>query len=137
MLIGTIGDIHGRTSWKEMIKNDKVEKWIFLGDYCDSFDISDEKIKENLIDIINFKKAFPDKVVLLLGNHDVMYYNPPADIFNYRCSGYRPQMHFDLYDTFSLMHIHIKTIFGLMQVYRMTGSLISLKETLKKTLHIN
>ncbi len=100
MLIGSIGDIHGRTSWKEMIKNNKVEKWIFLGDYCDSFDKTDEEIKANLISIIDFKKAFPDKVILLLGNHDIMYYNTVADISNYRCSGYRPQMHVDLYEIF-------------------------------------
>lgn len=101
MLIGSIGDIHGRTSWKEMTKNEKIEKWIFVGDYCDSFDITDQKIIQNLKDIILFKKENLDKVILLLGNHDVMYYNPPVDIFNYRCSGYRPQIHHDLYDLFN------------------------------------
>ena len=100
MLIGSIGDIHGRDTWKEMVKNNKVEKWIFLGDYCDSFDKSDEDIKSNLISIINFKKNNIDDVVLLLGNHDVMYVNHPNYIDKYRCSGYRTQMHFDLYDIF-------------------------------------
>jgi predicted MPP superfamily phosphohydrolase len=72
----TIGDIHGRNSWKDIIDKydiSELHKIVFVGDYVDSFDISNEKIEQNLLDIINLKKENIDKVVLLLGNHDLHY----------------------------------------------------------------
>ena len=82
----TIGDVHGRDTWKfmthgssyefeqwvimieaganpndELFKNDypyfNVDKIIFIGDYVDSFTISNVAIKKNLEDIILFKKS--------------------------------------------------------------------------------
>jgi hypothetical protein len=59
-------------------------------------------IKENLLEIIHFKKLYPDNVILIWGNHDVEYYiNEPWKPLKYHCSGFRPEMHFDLYDIFS------------------------------------
>lgn len=116
----TIGDVHGRDTWKflthgssyefehwaimigeganpedELFKNDypyfDVDKIVFIGDYVDSFTIKNVEIKKNLEDIILFKKALPDKVVLLWGNHDVQYFIP-----NQICSGYRPEARWDL-----------------------------------------
>jgi len=101
MIIGSIGDVHGRSSWKNMIKTKIVEKWIFLGDYLDSFDKTNEEIQHNFLDIIEFKKQNPDNVILLLGNHDVQYYHHPSQIGEFRCSGYRPEAHFDLYEIFN------------------------------------
>lgn len=71
-----IPDIHGRTFWKEAVK-DKNDKIIFLGDYVDPF-YDEEGIDTtttilNLLDIIDFKKKNPDQVILLLGEHDFMY----------------------------------------------------------------
>ena len=85
MEIQVFGDLHGRDNWKERVNLNK-DKIIFLGDYVDSFDYSYEIIINNLKDLIKFKKQYPDKVVLLLGNHDNMY------LFEARawvCSGYR------------------------------------------------
>ena len=53
------------------IKN--YDKVVFLGDYVDSFTISNIASYENLKDIIRLKKRDPNKVVLLLGNHDIQY----------------------------------------------------------------
>lgn len=102
MKIKTIGDIHGSTLWEDIKSEiDTLDLIIFLGDYVDSFDISNKRIFDNLVNIINFKKEYPDKVVLLVGNHDVMYALAPAHVNNpYWCSGYRPDMHVDLYELF-------------------------------------
>lgn len=107
----TIGDIHGRSCWKEagdiseLISGlslvPKYDHYIFLGDYVDSFTLTNEEIKENLLEIINFKKMFPNNVVLLWGNHDIEYWvnKPWCDIKNF-ITGYRAESHFDLYDIF-------------------------------------
>ncbi len=116
----TIGDIHGRDYWKfithgssyefeqwvtmvnaganpmdDLFKEDysyfSADKIVFVGDYVDSFTISNVEIKKNLEDIIFFKKTLPNKVVLLWGNHDVQYFIP-----NQICSGYRPEARWDL-----------------------------------------
>jgi hypothetical protein len=120
MMILSIGDIHGRDAWKFLTHGSsyeynlwrtavdagapaddydfwkecpytKFDKIIFVGDYVDSFTVKNVIIKQNLEDIIHFKKALGDKVVLLIGNHDVQYMVP-----NQICSGYRPEMRYDL-----------------------------------------
>lgn len=69
----SIGDLHGDSHWKEA-SPDKYDKIIFIGDYFDDFVNSHNKQLENLLDLIEFKKVHPEKVTLLLGNHDVHYY---------------------------------------------------------------
>lgn len=95
MKVIVIGDIHGRNEWKSIadlsilsttpnLKTD-YDKYIFLGDYVDSFTITGNVILENLKEIVQLKKNYPDNIVLLLGNHDLHY------LFSYethRCSGY-------------------------------------------------
>ncbi len=84
MNVLAIGDIHGRTNWQEapIATADKV---IFMGDYVDSKEFSDEQTDDVLRQIVALKEAEPDKFVLLLGNHDVAYLHYPE----YRCSGFR------------------------------------------------
>lgn len=82
-------DIHGRASWKIPAYNKDYDKIVFLGDYLDSFDISGIEQLRNLEDIILLKKEDPDKVILLIGNHDQIYwpgYSGP------NISGYQPDM---------------------------------------------
>jgi hypothetical protein len=79
--------------WHNYTMYDKI---IFVGDYVDSFTVSNLEIKKNLEDIIFFKKTCPDKVVLLLGNHDISYIVP-----NQECSGFRSTMKWDLADIFT------------------------------------
>lgn len=93
----TIGDIHGRSDWQE-IDPTKYDKIIFVGDYVDSHTISDIDIITNLLNIIRFKKDNMDKVVLLLGNHDLQYLFNPDE---YWCSGYRFHIYNQLHQIFN------------------------------------
>lgn len=71
-----IGDIHGLTTWRKVInRHPDALRYVFLGDYCDPYgtSITDEQVVDNFIDIINFKKMYPERVILLLGNHDIHY----------------------------------------------------------------
>ena len=95
MKIMAIGDIHGRTKWKKA-NTEGVDKVIFIGDYVDSFDESNELMVSNLREIIELKKAEPDKYVLILGNHDIQYLYYP----DYRCSGFRAEIQIDLTELF-------------------------------------
>jgi hypothetical protein len=85
-----IPDIHGRTFWKDAVRGRENEKIIFLGDYVDPYpeeglpeDALPRSFEEvakmqldsiqNLNEIIEFKKAHMDNVILLIGNHDAGY----------------------------------------------------------------
>ena len=66
-----IGDIHGRTCWKDLVREDCVN--VFVGDYFDPYDvIPHEQLLHNFADIIAFKQQHPE-TVLLYGNHDMHY----------------------------------------------------------------
>jgi predicted phosphodiesterase len=74
--IVAIGDLHGRTQWVQIAEKeiDNVDHFIFMGDYFDSHDdISAEQQIDNFLEIVEFKKANMDKVILLIGNHDTHY----------------------------------------------------------------
>jgi hypothetical protein len=130
MKILSLGDVHGRDSWmfqthgssyeynlwKTAVEHGadplnyefwqehdytKYDKIIFVGDYVDSYDKSNEVILKNLQEIIYFKKALGDRVVLLLGNHDIQYIVP-----NEICSGFRGEMQYDLKEIFE-NNIHL------------------------------
>jgi len=114
----TIGDLHGRTIWKTFadIKflltaeigtagyapfEPDYDLFIFLGDYTDSFTESNETIRENLLEIIRFKTLYPNNVILLWGNHDIEYYlNKPWLPLKTAISGFRSEMHYDIYEIF-------------------------------------
>ena len=72
-------DIHGRKFWKKPCENiDIYDKVIFLGDYFDPYgfeNITFEDCVNNFIEIIELKEKYSDKVVLLLGNHDLPYFS--------------------------------------------------------------
>lgn len=123
MKVLTIGDVHGRDEWKfhthgspyeyaqwekavsegASVDSDEwkdfpyraLDKIVFVGDYVDAFDKTNLQILKNLQDILFLKKNLPI-VELLLGNHDVQYIVPDC-----RCSGYRPEIKFDLYKMFN------------------------------------
>ena len=77
MKLIALGDIHGRNIWKQILaKEDNFDKIVFIGDYFDSKDgISVLQEIENFKEILELKKKFKDKVVLLFGNHDFHYLN--------------------------------------------------------------
>lgn len=90
MKIIVLGDTHGRTTWKEIIEKEKdYDKLIFLGDYFDTKEqISQKDQLSNFLEILQLKSAQPDKVILLLGNHD-FHYIPGIDE---HYSGYNPTL---------------------------------------------
>lgn len=74
MKILVLGDIHGRTIWKQIVEKENPEKVIFLGDYVSTHeDIDAIQQIDNLEEILRFKKANSDKVILLRGNHDTQH----------------------------------------------------------------
>ena len=87
-----IPDIHGRTFWKEPVKESLgKEHIIFLGDYLDPYE--DEHIAKafafgRLAEILVLKKEHPDDVTLLLGNHDIHYLTPKGrgSRYDYLCA---------------------------------------------------
>jgi hypothetical protein len=83
MKILTIGDLHGLPDWKKA-DPEKYDVIVFLGDYVDSHHLADDAILTNLDHVLNFKKANPEKVKLLWGNHEISYLYR-----SYRCTGYR------------------------------------------------
>lgn len=58
MKIRVIGDLHGRDWWKRKVETGDSDLNIFLGDYVDSYTVSDKQIINNLLDIIEFKKSY-------------------------------------------------------------------------------
>ena len=72
MKVLCIGDVHGRNYWKNWVEEHKdADLVIFLGDYVDSFDISNVEILHNLKEIIKFERD-NDNVVLLLGSFAIL-----------------------------------------------------------------
>ena len=78
-----IADVHGRDFWKEPVKKvleDTNAHIIFLGDYTDcyptewapNFDCGQHTV-DNFKEIIELKRQNPDRITLLLGNHDCGY----------------------------------------------------------------
>lgn len=66
-----IGDIHGRTCWKNLVREDSIN--IFVGDYFDPYEyIPQAERMANFQEIIDFKQQHPE-TVLLYGNHDLHY----------------------------------------------------------------
>jgi hypothetical protein len=104
----SIGDVHGLGTWKE-VDPKKYDKVIFVGDYVDSFHIPDITIFENLKDILKLKQDYSDKVVLLLGNHDLQYMFSRE---HYGCSGYRQSMYHQLHDLFNEHKALFQTAYG-------------------------
>jgi hypothetical protein len=110
-----IGDIHGRTLWKQIIEQD-YDKVIFVGDYVDTHGhITGPEQFNNLHDIIDFKLEQPDKVELLIGNHDYHYWPGITET----CSGYQVGMKnafsatFEKYkDLFKMCHIEEGMVFS-------------------------
>ena len=80
MKIICIGDIHGRSIWKQIVEKEDADKVIFLGDYFDSWDVPGIDQIHNFKEIIEYKEtAFTNdhkkvNVVLLIGNHDHHYF---------------------------------------------------------------
>ena len=77
MKILIVPDVHGRKFWHEAEELiNEVDKVVFLGDYLDPYSyegITFEDAITEFKEILNFKEKYPDKVTLLIGNHDCHY----------------------------------------------------------------
>ena len=83
MKVIVISDVHGRDDWKKQVENE-ADKYVFLGDFFDSYDIPFTDQIQNFHEILEFKEQNPDKVILLVGNHDLHYID-----FIHRTSGFQ------------------------------------------------
>jgi hypothetical protein len=71
-----VPDIHGRDFWRPALSY--PGQIIFLGDYTDPYPsegFTQENAYQNLLEIVELKKQTPDRVTLLIGNHELHYYN--------------------------------------------------------------
>ena len=71
-----VPDVHGRNFWLPAL--DFKGDVIFLGDYLDPYPhegIEDKDAYEVFLKIVEFKQKNPDRVTLLIGNHELHYYN--------------------------------------------------------------
>ena len=86
MKILICGDLHTKYHILEGVKSvaNDYDYIIFLGDYVDEWDTVPEASYNILNSLIEFKKANPEKVILLLGNHDLSEWLGGAFV----CSGY-------------------------------------------------
>jgi hypothetical protein len=77
MKIVALGDTHGRVIWKDIIDQEimSADKIIFIGDYFDTHGggVSGNKQIVNFKKLLQLKREYPSKVVLLFGNHDFHY----------------------------------------------------------------
>lgn len=89
-----VGDIHGRDIWKQIVKvEEDFDKFLFIGDYFDSRDGIDASTQiQNFKEILEFKKSNPDKVFLLIGNHDFHYLKGCGETY----SGYQQYAAIDI-----------------------------------------
>lgn len=117
-MILIIPDVHGRTFWqtaKEKIN--EIDKVIFLGDYLDPYPhegITPEEAIVQFKEIIQFKKDNPDKVVLLLGNHDCAYCYDfgSASRYDYQNESEIKQLFKDNIDLFQLYYVNDNCLYS-------------------------
>lgn len=90
MKVIALGDTHGRLNWKDITtKEADADKIVFIGDYFDTHDdISPEQQLSNFNEIVAYKRANMDKVVMLIGNHDYHYMNLVTDTYSGYQRGY-------------------------------------------------
>lgn len=88
-----VGDIHGRSIWKKISEN-TYDKFVFIGDYFDTHgnSYSANRQIQNFKDILAFKRANMDKVILLTGNHCCHYIKGFGETY----SGYQSSYAIDI-----------------------------------------
>lgn len=87
-----IPDVHQKVHWKK-IKDlvGQFDKIFFVGDYYDHHgdaEVQDEEAVKNFLEIIEFKKQYPDKVFLCIGNHDLQYLEGFGAVSNFQSHNY-------------------------------------------------
>ena len=111
-------DIHGRKFWKEpCLHPEKYDKIIFLGDYFDPYDfegITFEDAIRIFNEILALKRNYMEKVVLLLGNHDLPYFSTTY----YRFLWYHCRHSDEYHDEIARLFDDNRELFQLAYAYR-------------------
>jgi len=84
--------VHGEKKTFDLLYEENINdytKVVFIGDYWDSFHISFEEQVECFLEIIALKKKYPEKIVLLLGNHDIHYLTNKTEYSGYQHDKWR------------------------------------------------
>lgn len=119
MKILSIGDLHGLDVWKRFGDIPQLiaapfepdfDYYVFMGDYTDSWTETNVTILHNLTEIIAFKDAYPDNVILLWGNHEMSYLKNMGE---QSCSGFRPEAYYDLHDVLRTNRHKFQLAFGI------------------------
>ena len=84
-----IGDIHGRDCWKRIVEVEKADRYVFIGDYFDSFDIPGLMQMHNFKELMLWSEQTKAECVFLIGNHDYGYFEGCDGT---RTSGYQFQL---------------------------------------------
>lgn len=99
-----IGDIHGRDSWKLIVKKEQPDHVIFVGDYFDSFDIPATVQMHNFMEIIEYKQSTPNVyVIMLIGNHDLHYFTGDNGT-----SGFQHNMYWQIHELVEANKHHLQ-----------------------------
>ena len=69
-----IGDLHGRDCWKRIVEVEKADRYVFIGDYFDSFDIPGLMQMHNFKELMLWSEQTDAECVFLIGNHDYGYF---------------------------------------------------------------
>ena len=88
-----VGDLHTKydvflNATKEF-EEGNFDKIVFLGDYCDDWQASPYASLNLLTSLIDFKKQYNDRCILLLGNHDLSQWMGNE----FACSGFNQTTH--------------------------------------------
>lgn len=112
-----IGDIHGRTTWKRIVRENKdADQVVIFGDYFDPYSfVPFEMQKSNFLQIVEFAQKGDHDVVLLLGNHDIHYF----------IDGVEPCSRFDEYNKFVIRDLFLDNIGMFDVVYAYSNVLCS------------
>lgn len=96
MKIVALGDTHGRVIWKDIVDQEimSADKFIMIGDYFDTHGggVSGNKQIVNFKELLQLKREYPDKIVLLFGNHDFHYIKGIGETY----SGYQSSYAIDI-----------------------------------------
>ena len=69
-----IGDLHGRDCWKRIVEVEQADRYVFIGDYFDSFDIPGLFQMQNFKDLMMWSEETEAECIFLIGNHDYGYF---------------------------------------------------------------
>jgi len=106
--IAVVSDIHQTSYWKYTIGQiNDFDKVIFLGDEFDCWDNVWPLQMDNALEIIQFKKQYPDKVDLCWSNHAISYF------LDERCSGYQYHNSLDIKEFYRLN----KSLYNVVYIY--------------------